>query len=63
MLNRKQMIKLLVEHNVITFFEAKTREQMETLRSFFTEDWEKASDDELLEFCIDYNFIEEDQNA
>ena len=63
MLNREQMIKLLVEHNVVTFFEAKTREQMETLRSFYTEDWEKVNDEELTEFCIDYGFIEEDQDA
>jgi hypothetical protein len=57
------MIEMLVKHNIENFFEAKTRDQIDTLRSFFTEDWEKASDEELTEFCIDYNFIEENQNA
>jgi len=59
MLNKKEMIEKLVEHSIINFFEGNTRHQMEMLREVFTEDWSKLSDEDLIEFCIDYNIIEE----
>jgi hypothetical protein len=63
MLNKKEMIEKLVEHSIINFFEGNTRHQMEMLREVFTEDWSKLSDEDLIEFCIDYNIIEENENA
>jgi len=63
MLNKKEMIEKLVEHSIINFFEGNTRHQMEMLREVFTEDWSKLSDEDLIEFCIDYNIIEEIENA
>jgi hypothetical protein len=63
MLNKEEMIEKLVEHSIINFFEGNTRFQMEMLREVFTEDWSKLSDEDLIEFCIDYNIIEEEENA
>ena len=63
MINKKEMIEKLVEHSIINFFEGNTRHQMEMLREVFTEDWSKLSDEDLIEFCIDYNIIEENENA
>jgi len=63
MLNKKEMIEKLVEHSIINFFEGNTRHQMEMLREVFTEDWSRLSDEDLIEFCIDYNIIEENENA
>lgn len=60
---RKEMIEMLVKENIQNFYEAKTRDQIETLHSFFTEDWEKMSDQELTEYCIDHEFIEGEENA
>ena len=63
MLNKKEMIEKLVEHSIINFYEGNTRHQMEMLKEVFTEDWSKLSDEDLIEFCIDYNIIEENENA
>jgi hypothetical protein len=63
MLNKEEMIEKLVEHSIINFFEGNTRHQMEMLKEVFTEDWSKLSDEDLIEFCIDYNIIEENENA
>lgn len=63
MLSRKQMIEMLVKENIQNFYESKTRDQIETLHSFFTDDWEKMNDQELTEYCIDHEFIKGEENA
>jgi len=63
MLSREEMIDKLVENDVVNFFDGNTRWQMEFLRGVFGEYWEKSDDAELKEMCIDYNFIEEDENV
>jgi len=63
MLNRKEMIEKLVEHSIETFYESSTRNQEQMLREVFEEDWSKSTDEELLDFCIDYNFIEDEENV
>jgi uncharacterized protein with ACT and thioredoxin-like domain len=63
MLNRKEMIEKLAEHDLECFYSNSFKKQESELKSIFMEFYGTTSEDVLRELMIDFNLIEEKTNA
>jgi hypothetical protein len=63
MLNRKEMIEKLAEHDLDCFYSNTFKKQEAILKSIFMEQYGTTSEEFLQEMLIDFNLTEENQNA
>ena len=63
MLNRKEMIEKLAEHDLDCFYSNTFEKQEAILKSIFMEQYGTTSEEFLQEMMIDFNLTEENQNA
>jgi hypothetical protein len=63
MLNRKEMIEKLAEHDLDCFYSNSFKKQEAILKSIFMEQYGTTSEEFLQEMLIDFNLTEENQNA
>jgi hypothetical protein len=63
MLNRKEMIEKLAEHDLNCFYSNTFKKQEAILKSIFMEQYGTTSEEFLQEMMIDFNLTEENQNA
>jgi hypothetical protein len=63
MLNRKEMIEKLAEHDLDCFYSNTFKKQEAILKSIFMEQYGTTSEEFLQAMMIDFNLTEENQNA
>lgn len=63
MLNRKEMIEKLAEHDLECFYSNSFEEQESKLKSIFMEFYGTTSEEVLRELMIDFNLIEENKSV
>jgi hypothetical protein len=63
MLNRKEMIEKLAEHDLACFYSNSFKKQESELKSIFMEFYGTTSEAVLRELMTDFNLIEEKTNA
>jgi hypothetical protein len=63
MLNRKEMIEKLAEHDLECFYSNSFKKQEAILKSIFMEQYGTTSEEFLQAMMIDFNLTEENQNA
>jgi hypothetical protein len=63
MLNRKEMIEKLAEHDLDCFYSNTFKKQEAILKSIFMEQYGTTSEEFLQEMLIDFNLTEENQDA
>lgn len=63
MLNRKEMIERLAEHDLECFYDNSFKRQEAELKAIFMESYGTTSEEILHELMIDYDLIEGEENA
>jgi hypothetical protein len=63
MLSRKEMIERLAEHELDCFYSNSFEKQEEILKSIFMENYGTTSEEFLHELIINFNLLEENENA
>jgi len=63
MLNRKEMIEKLAEHDLNCFYSNTFENQEAILKSIFMEQYGTTSEEFLQDMMIDFNLTEENQDA
>jgi hypothetical protein len=63
MLDRKELIEKLAEHDLDCFYSNSFKKQEAILKSIFMEQYGTTSEEFLQEMIIDFNLTEENQNA
>ena len=63
MLNRKEMIEKLAKHDLDCFYRNTFEKQEAILKSIFMENYGTTSEEVLHELMINFNLLEENENA
>jgi hypothetical protein len=63
MLNRKEMIEKLAKHDLDCFYSNTFEKQEAILKSIFMENYGTTSEEFLHELIINFNLLEESENA
>lgn len=60
-LSKEELIEKLAEHDLDCFYEQSYKWQEDCLRDIFTKDYQGCDLKDLVDLCVDYGLIEEEE--